>query len=81
MSRQNANLLGTHQRLYDSHSAFLVGLRELLAGARTGSDDEAGLRAAIATTQQAASAAYAEVHRLQAAAMGALIKAAVGGTA
>ena len=79
MSRQNAYLLETHQRLHDSHCAFLVGLRELLTGARPGSDDEADLRAAIATTEQAASAAYAEVQRLQAGAMGALIKSATGG--
>jgi len=79
MSRQNAYLLETHQRLYDSHCAFLEGLRELLAAARPGSDNEAGLWAAIATTEQAASAAYAEVQRLQAAAMQALVKTAVGG--
>lgn len=81
MSRQNAYLLETHQRLHDTHCTFLVGLRELLAEARPGSDNEAGLRAAIATTEQAASAAYAEVQRLQAGAMDALIESAVGGNA
>ncbi len=81
MSRQNAYLLETHQQLCDSHCAFLVGLRELLAGARPGSENETGYRAAIASTEQAASAAYAEVQRLQAAAMAALVKAAAGGNA
>lgn len=74
MSRQDAYLLETHQRLYDSHCAFLVGLRELLAGARPGSENEAGLRAALASTEQAASEADAEVQRLTAAAMAALVK-------
>lgn len=80
MSRQNAYLLETHQRKHDSHCDFLVGLRGLLAGAHPGSEDEAGIRAAIAATEQAANASYAEIERLSALALAELVGTAIEGS-
>lgn len=74
MTHQNAHALEMHQRLYDSHCDFLEGLRELLTEAAPGSGHEAGVPAAIAAAEQAADASYAEIERLSALAMAALIE-------
>ena len=80
MKHQNAHALEMHQRLYDSHCSFLKGLKELLAGAPPGSEHEAGIRAAIAATEQAANASYAEIERLSALALAELVGTAVEGS-